>query len=577
MSQNSYHKFTTLKEECPLCKVLMAVSGNQRYLISKYKLGATSDIANAVKHPSSDMRKLISIMDLAGPFKYSQGKNKFKIWIVLFLSAKTHVLRLHTVYSLSSQDLISSVLTYCNNNDAKILMCDSGSNFSAKSKIVNTSMNKYTNPGKVLKIQKQQFPIGQETEVDSENHFNVSEFKTLLYDTKIDFILYAAKRHEAVSRIELLAKQVKQIFAQKGIYNLLQEGNYTLNQFLLILSNTETIINSRPLFFSQEGSLISPRSIELVLNQSPHSMDYGVLDSQGLHEVSRILTSAIFTEVFLNNILDKSQNYKHKSPGTSSIHSIKIGDVVMDPKSFKDTKNFCRSIFRVIWINKNHSWCMLKKPRSLFSLNTKYKQFKNWTQARKLKYAVEQSIYITRATNHLVLITHTDKNEEIIIEPPLLQDFLHITKLEKVILGQQDTITTGKFLQDTRGSKVDISLNLFKTLNPELTIPRLKPRNNKKLSTFNDLSEDQVTQLLKDSFLQENPHLRNVGEDDFNPLKQIKEDLNITPEIIEIPSQENLTIVQPEKDPINVQGEAVIDSSLVKIPRKRQKPDFYKP
>ena len=220
---------------------------------------------------------------------------------------------------------------------------------------------------------------------------------------------------------------------------------------------------------------------------------------------------------------------------------------------------------------------MLKKPRSLFSLNTKYKQFQNWTQARKLKYAVEQSIYITRATNHLVLITHTDKNEEIIIEPPLLQDFLHITKLEKVILGQQDTITTGKFLQDTRGSKVDISLNLFKTLNPELTIPRLKPRNNKKLSTFNDLSEDQVTQLLKDSFLQENPHLRNVGEDDFNPLKQIKEDLNITPEIIEIPSQENLTIVQPEKDPINVQGEAVIDSSLVKIPRKRQKPDFYKP
>ena len=220
---------------------------------------------------------------------------------------------------------------------------------------------------------------------------------------------------------------------------------------------------------------------------------------------------------------------------------------------------------------------MLKKPRSLFSLNTKYKHFQNWTQARKLKYAVEQSIYITRATNHLVLITHTDKNEEIIIEPPFLEDFLHINKLEKVILGQQDTISTGKFLQDTRGSKVDISLNLFKTLNPELTIPRLKPRNNKKLSTLNDLSEDQVTQLLKDSFLQENPHLRNVGEDDFNPLNQIKEDLKITPEVIEIPSQENLTIVQPEKDPIHIQGEAVIDPSLVKIPRKRKKPDFYKP
>ena len=555
--QNIKRKFNKIKDQCCKCKVLAAVSLNTRYLINKYKMGSSADINNFIRNPQADISQRISIMDLCGPFNYTNNINKAsKVWICLFLDLKTHVVTLKPIFSLSSKDLVATVLEYSNNNSSKILFSDNGSNFSGKHPIVNNLLGKYTNPSEYLEVeQNMELPRGLDLESEETRTLDYNSVKSLLYNTKIEFILFASKNHVALNRIETQVGRLKRVFLQQGIYHMLKEGQYSLNQFLLILNYASIIINSRPLLLNRFGQIITPNTIFAYLNQSPYIVDFEDPGIGSMNQICTSISSAIFTNIFLKNLLENNKNYRHKSPGSGHLQTLMVGSIVLDPISFRKTKNYVKSIYKIIFLNSTKSWAIITKPKSLFSNNDKNHR--------------RNPIVLSRACNHLILITNPNPGNVIFIEPPLWIDQQNHTKIEEILLGNQIMSRPLNFMDETQ---VEVNIELFRNLDPALTSPELGLVKNKTLNVDN-ISDKVKTNILKNAFLHKNPEYQNI---DFDSQPQISDLLNIPSQSPEVQQVKNHPIELEYSEPPleEVKGEII---TLPKTKRLRKQTQFFKP
>ena len=370
--------------------------------------------------------------------------------------------------------------------------------------------------------------------------------KSRLGKNKIDFLLFASKRHDAVSRIELFVKRTKDVFNATGMYAFLKAGNFSLNQLLLILSNTETIINSRPIIINSYGAIITPLTLESFMDQSPHLLNLSPADSSGLEHIVKVLHSAIFEKIFIQNILDTRRNFMQKSPGGVNTGVIKVGGVVFDPYTYIKTKNYATSLYKVVFVSPTKTSCTIKKPRCQMTLQTHYKRYsKLKTDEEKLKFAVDNSIFLSRPLKNLVYIADISSKETYSFEPPFLQEFGQVKRIEEYLAEKQSLAYPTSFMTDIEEVEIHASLDLFRHLNPELTIPRLKKSNNTRFENLNDLTPSDIDRLMQEAFKAE------VNDEDIQNAKQFSELAQSIPSIIpnkEANIENEIKIQQPEPE-----------------------------
>ena len=560
--------FAAIKRNCATCRIKEANSCSDRYLARRYRASGSLDINTFLDKPGFCLDSRYSIMDLTGPFFINLSGAKHKVWICLYLDLRSHVLTISPVYSLTSASIVCNVNTYCMGQSGTIFISDSGSNFSGAHRDINV---------RNLEVNKE-IPL-LTTELILESQISLGA-------NKVAFLLVPAKYAQAIGRVEYLVWQVKRIFSEAGVYTLLRDGIYNIDQFSFIITKCAHIINSRPLIIGKEGSMITPLTINAMTKSNPFLLERNIQIPNSLLDIINNVNHAIFVKIFRQSILDLQQNL-YRRIGTSLTSTIKVGDICFDRYTFEKCRNYARSIFLVSYINQSHTWVLMTKPRSQIALMSRYakrdnvipKQVINLADDQKYLSCHKNKIIISRSIGDIYLIAHKNPGVSITFEKPFLGDLFsgdNGNLIEKHLKG-----TNNVYLPENLNQALippeEMTLDLFKHLQlntyPNLVIPN-------HFQDLNTLDNIKVSELLKSMFDAET-------HGDTSPMEIVDLDLNDNA----TDDQRNLRVEDEfysgsddEKDLIEeteslqrILDETEIIQPRLRQPRIRRPPERYNP
>ena len=217
----------------------------------------------------------------------------------------------------------------------------------------------------------------------------------------------------------------------------------------------------------------------------------------------------------------------------------------------------------------------MKRPRSQFSMATKYSHFTKMSRKEKQEFAAANAIEISRPTNQILLICNPNDDEEFKFEVPFFTNFNHLHKIEDELLQRKPLIVPTNFMQRTKFS--NFGRDLFKHLDPSQVNPKLIKSNksgkdNKGPLNSKNLTDQDVTELLRNLFFLHHPQTHE------NIIDELTQGADIDPEIAHFPGEDQELNIQDDEE-LDPSQQNIIDepTPIILGRRSRKQTEFFKP